>query len=126
MNNDYLRVNSKNEQQDIVVGEFKNQTEKQTNEVKEKKVTLLTLLNFSPTPNTPYTYTLKTPNIKGVFSILFLLAFVVCSLCFVSYLTQDVILLIFTASVAAITFPLFLIINGTLYSCKSLKILTSS
>ena len=110
MNNDYLRVNSKSNDKDIIVGEFKNKPQQQKELQAEKKVTLLTLLSFSRKTSPSYTaQTLRTPNIKGVFSLLFLNAFFSFALCLISFFTTNVILLVFSSAVASLVFPLFII-----------------
>ena len=48
MNNDYLRVNSKTDDENIAVSEFKNE-KKQTVEENQQKITLMALLNFHKT-----------------------------------------------------------------------------
>lgn len=109
MNNDYLRVNSKNDDEDIVVGEYIHEIKEETANKQEKKVTLLSLLSFSRKTNVTYTAkTLQTPNIKGVFTVLFIHLAIAFALCFFSALTSNIVLLIFTSAVASLIFPVFI------------------
>lgn len=110
MNNDYLRVNSKTEDEDIVVSEFKNDSEV-VEEEKEKPINLITLLNFSR--NGGGSLDLKNgnlPNLRGVLAVLLICAISVVVFSFISFLTYDPTVLLFTAMLASLIFPVFLVV----------------
>lgn len=110
MNNDYLRVNSKTKEADIAVSEFKNEEHIQSNK-EEEKLNLIKLLNFSRANGSSSNIKVENlPKFKGLLAILLIHATVACVLAFISFLTSDVTVLLFTAAVASIMIPLFLIL----------------
>ena len=110
MNNDYLRVNSKTEQSDIAISEFKNQEKAQQKE-EPTKLNLLTLLNFSRSKASDFNINSeKLPKFKGLIAILLIHLALSCLLSFISFLTSDVTILLFTSIVASMMLPLFLIL----------------
>ena len=110
MNNDYLRVNSKSEQSDIATSEFKNEEDVSSKKA-TPKLNLITLLNFSRDKMKNGEITAENvPNLKGLIAILLIHATVTCMLAFISFLTSDVTVLLFTATVASLILPLFIIL----------------
>lgn len=110
MNNDYLRVNSKTEDKDIATSEFKNEKVDKKHE-ETKKLTLFTLLNFSRSQDSLDGIKVENmPNVKNLFAILILHFFATSMLAFISFLTSDVTVLMFTATIASLIFPLFIVL----------------
>ncbi len=110
MNNDYLRVNSKTEDSDVAVSEFKN--EEQVNSAEQSsKLNLITLLNFSRTKSGNLNINSeRIPKFKGLIAILLIQAALACLLTFASSLASDVTILIFASVIASMMIPLFLIL----------------
>ena len=110
MNNDYLRVNSKTEDSDVAVSEFKN--EEQGNSAEQSsKLNLITLLNFSRTKSGNLNINSeRIPKFKGLIAILLIQAALACLLTFAASLASDVTILIFASVVASMMIPLFLIL----------------
>lgn len=109
MNNDYLRVSSKTEDEDIIVSELKNEVkdEKET----EKPINLITLLNFSRNGSGNLDFkTENLPNLRGVLTVLIICAISVIVFSFISFLSYDPTVLLFTAMLASLIFPVFLIV----------------
>ena len=110
MNNEYLRVNSKTDEQDIAVSEFKNEKKVEAKD-SSPTLNLITLLNFSRSKSgISKLKTENLPNFKGLLSILLIHASVACVLTFISFVTSDVTVLLFTAAVVSVMFPLFLLL----------------
>ena len=110
MNNDYLRVNSKTEDKDIATSEFKNEKVDKKND-ETKKLTLFTLLNFSRSQDAFDGIKVENmPNVKNLFAILILHLFATSMLAFISFLTSDVTVLMFTATISSLIFPLFIVL----------------
>lgn len=110
MNNDYLRVNSKTNDEDIAVGEFKAEVVHNNKKNNNKKVTLLTLLNYSR-KNDPSSsmQMINTPNLRSNFNIFITLGFVALVLCFIAFLRSDITMLIFASAISSFVFPIFII-----------------
>ena len=110
MNNDYLRVNSKTDEEDIVTSEFKNESEDKKDE-SEKPINLITLLNFSRKGQGGLDFKNENlPNLRGVLTIFLICAISVLIFLFICYLSLDSTVLIFTATLASLIFPVFLIV----------------
>lgn len=110
MNNDYLRVNSKSSDEDIAVGEFKAEAVQNNTKKNNKKVTLLTLLNYSRKYDPSSSIqTLNTPNLRSNFNIFMSLGFVAVILCFIAFLRSDITMLIFASAISSFIFPVFII-----------------
>ena len=109
MNNDYLRVNSKTEEPDISISEFKAEKKTAVKE-EEQKVNLITLLNFSRSKSeNAEIRAANLPNLKGLFTIFSISVFITLLLAFFAFFKSDVTILMFTATVASLVFPLFLV-----------------
>ena len=94
MNNDYLRVNSKIEDKDIVVSELKNEKPTAT-ENREKPVNLITLLNFSRNnQSNSESTTQNLPDMHGVFTFLIICARAVIIFTLASFLSYEPTLLL--------------------------------
>lgn len=110
MNNDYLRINSKTEDQNIAVSEFKNEIKNEEVE-KPTNLNLFTLLSFSKSKSGFHKIKAENlPSFKGLLAILLIYAAATILLTFISFLTSDVTMLLFTAAFASLMFPLFLLL----------------
>ena len=104
MNNDYLRVNSKTDDENIAVSEFKNE-KKEVVETNQQKITLMTLLNFNKANEIDGVKYVNLPKFKGLLTIFLINVFATFLLSFLSFLTSDVIILLFTATIASLITP---------------------
>lgn len=110
MNNDYLRVNSKEDESEIATSEFSNKKAVDETEV-PKKLTLATLLNFSRSKQFKEEMRAENmPNIRNISFIFFLHIFVVVVLTLISFLTNDVTVLMFNVAIASLLVPTTMVI----------------
>ena len=110
MNNDYLRINSKTEENDIVISEFKNEIK---SEEKEQSSTFSLFSFFKFGKSTHGISKIKAenlPSFKGLWAILLIYASATILLTFISFITSDVTMLLFTAALASLMFPLFMLL----------------
>ncbi|MBQ7374300.1 MAG: hypothetical protein IJW64_07070 [Clostridia bacterium] len=110
MNNDYLRVNSKIDEQEIATSEFNNKKKVNTDDV-PKKLTLASLLNFSRSKQIKDEMKAENmPNIRNILFIFFIQVFVVIVLILISLLTNDVTVLMFNVAIASMVFPVIMVL----------------
>ncbi len=110
MNNDYLRINSKTEESDIVISEYKNEIKAKDTEPTSPP-SLFSFLSFTKSKSGISKIKAKNlPSFKGIWAILLMYASATILLTFISFLTSDVTMLLFTAAVASMMFPLFLLL----------------
>ena len=91
MNNDYLRINSKTDETDIAVSEFKNEVKTEESE-QSTKLSLFTFLNFRKTKNGLSKIKVENlPNFKGLMAILLIYASATILLTFIHFYRQTLL-----------------------------------
>lgn len=110
MNDDFLRVNSKVDDNNIAKSEFLNKQDKISGD-EPKKLTLATLLNFSRSKQNKIEMRAENmPNIRNIIFIFFMHLSVICILTLISFLKTDVTVLMFNTAIASLLVPTLMII----------------
>lgn len=109
MNNDYLRVNSKEGDPDIVSGEFNTKTEQKKQEPpREIKVTLWSLLSIKRDPELKIRF--DTPDVKGLLSVFLVITAFTLLMYLISVVASSIIFLFLAAFVTSFGMPICLVV----------------
>ena len=110
MKNDFLRVNSKTDNDEIVIGEFSSKPIEKEN-IKEKTVSIFSL--FSSNKDNDYVLEItnkKMPSVRSVFTLLIIHSLASLLLCLVAFLTSDISTLMFSAMISSLILPMFMLV----------------
>lgn len=109
MNNDYLRVNSKDDEPDIVSGEFsaKAKQQKQASS-REEKVTLWSLLNAKRDPSLKLGF--STTDVKSLWAVFLIITAFTLLMYLVSVVSSSIIFLFLEAFVTSFGMPICLVV----------------
>lgn len=104
MDNDYLRVNSKSDDEEIVTEEY-DITKEQIHVEEQKKLTVMGIL-FSGKKKHGKTLSVPLPTFKGSFTVFLIISFVAVFLLFIALITKTAEYFIIDALLISVLFPL--------------------
>lgn len=105
MDNDYLRVNSKSDDAEIVTSEY-DVTKETTKTEEQSKLTVMSILFSGKKKHGRLSSSVQLPTFKGAFTIFIVLSFISVFVLFIALISKTAELFIFDAFLISLLFPI--------------------